>query len=119
VQLRTKAKFSGTHLEREDRLMAIMIVWEPRRNRQRCASEEEAMTKIRRAVPDAQPEPTWTQAADGTTSIKHVWRVHGGRTVKVASLIDTADDTPQPQTQICPPSNNEKAGTWHSLECEE
>jgi hypothetical protein len=86
--------------------MAIMIVWEPRRNRQRCASEEEAMTKIRRAVPDAQPDPSWTPTADGTTTEKSVWRVFGGRTVKVAILIETADNTPQPQTQICPPSKS-------------
>jgi hypothetical protein len=85
--------------------MGILIVWEPKNNKQRCDSEEEAMTKIRRAVPDAKPDLAWTQTPDGTSSIKNVWRFHGGRTVKVATIVDTAAALPQPETKICPPSD--------------
>jgi hypothetical protein len=85
--------------------MGIVIVWEPKRNSQRCESEDEAIKKIRRAVPDAQPDPTWTPSPGGVTSIKNVWRVHGGRTVKVASIVETAVPIPQPETKICPPSD--------------
>jgi hypothetical protein len=59
----------------KDCLMAIMDDWGAETNRQRCASEEETMGKIRRAMPEAQREPAWTQAPDSTMSVKHVWRV--------------------------------------------
>jgi hypothetical protein len=85
--------------------MGTMIIWEPKNNKQRCDSEEEAMTKIRRVVPDAEPDLDWTQAPGGTTSVKNVWRIHRGRTVKVASVVDAAMVVPQPETKICPPSD--------------